>query len=80
MLFDFQRAVPVAMWMKNTFIPLDMLFIAADGRIVNIARRTVPQSLETIPSAAPVRWVLELNAGAAARLGIRAGDRVTQTR
>ena len=80
MLFDFQRPQPVAMWMKNTLIPLDMLFIAADGRIVNVVRRTVPLSLKTIPSTGPVRWVLELNAGASARMGIQPGDRVIRMR
>lgn len=76
MLFDFQRPVPVSMWMKNTFIPLDMLFIDAQGRIINIAERTVPHSLEPVSAAAPARAVLELNGGTAARLGIRPGDRV----
>ena len=75
MLFDFgpwpQRA---AMWMKNTYIPLDMLFIKADGEIESIAERTVPQSLETISSRGPVRGVLELNGGTASRLGIAPGD------
>ena len=76
MLFDFQRPSPVSMWMKNTFIPLDMLFIDNRGRIINIAERAVPQSLDTIAAAAPARAVLELNGGTAARLGIRPGDRV----
>lgn len=76
MLFDFGQAQPVSMWMKNTLIPLDMLFIDADGRIVNIAERTVPGSLAGISSQGPVRFVLELNGGTAARLGLRAGDRV----
>jgi uncharacterized membrane protein (UPF0127 family) len=76
MLFDFQRSAPVSMWMKNTFIPLDMLFIDAEGRIINIAERTVPHSLDPVSAAAPARAVLELNGGTAARLGIRPGDRV----
>lgn len=76
MLFDFKRDEPVAMWMRNTLIPLDMLFIARDGRIVNIGERAVPRSETTIMSQGPVRFVLELNGGTAARLGIRAGDRV----
>lgn len=75
MLFDFETDQPVAMWMMNTLIPLDMLFIARDGRIVNIAQRTVPHSTASIPSAGSVRFVLELNGGATARLGIKAGDR-----
>ncbi|MDP6788085.1 MAG: DUF192 domain-containing protein [Rhodospirillales bacterium] len=76
MLFDYKRVQSVAMWMKNTLIPLDMLFIDAGGRIVNVARDTEPLSLATIPSAAPVLAVLEVNAGTARRLGIRPGDRV----
>jgi hypothetical protein len=61
------------MWMKNTYVPLDMLFIAADGKVLNIARQTQPHSLASITSG-PVRGVLELRAGTAARLGIKAGD------
>lgn len=76
MLFDFKEDQPVGMWMKNTYIPLDMLFIAADGRVVGIAQRTVPHSLETIMSPGKVRGVLELNGGTAERLGIKVGDRV----
>ena len=76
MLFDFQGTGPVIMWMKDTYVPLDMLFIDSGGRIVNIAEHTVPLSLTAIPSAGPVRAVLELNAGTAARLGIKPGDRV----
>lgn len=76
MLFDFGEVRPVGMWMKNTLIPLDMLFIAADGRIVNIAERTKPQSLETLRSAGPVLAVLEVAGGTAQRLGIRPGDQV----
>jgi uncharacterized membrane protein (UPF0127 family) len=77
MLFDFKTDAPVAMWMRNTRIPLDMLFIARDGRIVNIAERTVPFSETAIPSNGPVRAVLELNGGTTARLGIKPGDRVS---
>lgn len=76
MLFDYERPQPVTMWMKNTLVPLDMLFISADGRVVNIAADTVPKSLAPISSAGPVRAVLEVNAGTAARLGIEPGDRV----
>lgn len=76
MLFDYQQPQPVSMWMRNTLIPLDMVFISADGRIVNIRERAVPHSLESIPSAGPVRAVLELNGGTVARLGIKPGDRV----
>lgn len=76
MLFDYGRERPVAMWMKNTLIALDMLFISADGGIVNIAENTVPGSLETISSSGPVLAVLELNGGTVARLNIRPGDRI----
>lgn len=76
MLFDFKTDGQVTMWMRNTRIPLDMLFITRDGRIANIAERTVPFSETTIPSKGPVRAVLELNGGTSARLKIRPGDRV----
>ena len=76
MLFLFDREGPVSMWMRNTRIPLDMLFIARGGRIVRIEERTVPLSEATIPSGWPVVAVLELNAGTVSRLGIRPGSRV----
>ncbi len=76
MLFDFGRVAPVTMWMQNTFIALDMLFIDDGGTVVRIAARTEPLSQTHIPSGAPVRAVLELVAGSAARLGLAAGDRV----
>ena len=76
MLFIYERDKPISMWMKNTLIPLDMLFLARDGRIVRIAARAVPMSLQTISSGEEVAAVLELNGGTADRLGIAAGDRV----
>ena len=76
MLFDFKQDTNVSMWMKNTYIPLDMLFIRADGRIQRIAENTEPQSEKIIPAGAPVRAVLEVIGGTARKLGIRAGDRV----
>lgn len=76
MLFDFHQVVPVMMWMKNTYIPLDIVFIASDGRVVNVAQETQPLSLEPIRSSAPVTMVLELAGGTAARIGLAAGDRV----
>jgi len=76
MLFDFGESQPVHMWMKNTYIPLDMVFIRADGTIHRIAANTVPQSLATISSGQPVRFVLEVAGGTAARLAIKRGDRV----
>jgi uncharacterized membrane protein (UPF0127 family) len=76
MLFDYKQPTAATMWMRNTLIPLDMLFVDAEGRIVNIHQRAVPQSLDVIAAAAPVRAVIELNGGTAARLGIEPGDRV----
>ncbi|HEV7258507.1 MAG TPA: DUF192 domain-containing protein [Bosea sp. (in: a-proteobacteria)] len=76
MLFDFVRVEPVAMWMENTFIPLDMLFIRADGTIARIAENTEPLSQRTIPSGEPVLSVLEINGGISRTLGIKPGDRV----
>ena len=76
MLFDYQKPSPAMMWMKNTLIPLDMLFVDAHGRIVNIHANAVPQSLDIIRAHAPVRAVIELNGGAAALLGIKPGDEV----
>jgi uncharacterized membrane protein (UPF0127 family) len=76
MLFDYKQPTMATMWMRNTLIPLDMLFVDAQGRIVNIRERAVPQSDDVIASAAPVRAVIELNGGTAARLGIVPGDKV----
>ena len=74
MLFDFGTTQPAAFWMKNTLIPLDMLFIAADGHIADIHERAVPLSEATIYSKVPVRAVLELNGGTVSRLDIHLGD------
>ena len=76
MLFDFHREQPTSFWMKNTYIPLDMIFIRGDGRILRIAENTVPLSEALVPSGGPVRAVLEVNAGTAKKLGIAPGDRV----
>lgn len=76
MIFDYKTPQHVAMWMKNTYIPLDMLFIRADGVIARIATNTEPLSTRSISSGEPVLAVLELNGGLTARLGIHAGDRV----
>ena len=73
MLFLYRPVQPISMWMMNTFIPLDMLFVSADRRIVRVAERTVPHSTETIPSGQPILAVIELNAGTVARLGITLG-------
>jgi uncharacterized protein len=77
MLFDFKRPTNVTMWMKNTVIPLDMLFLDEHGRIIDIHERAVPFSTDIIASKAPSRYVIELNGGTAARLGIKSGDQVT---
>jgi hypothetical protein len=76
MLFIYQTSGTISMWMKNTILSLDMLFIAGDGRITRIVRHTTPMSEAVIGSRGVVRAVLEFNAGAARRLGIKAGDRV----
>jgi uncharacterized membrane protein (UPF0127 family) len=76
MLFDFKSPQSVFFWMKNTLVPLDMIFIGANGLIINIARQTTPLSLAVIPSAEPARAVLEILGGQAGRLGIVKGDRV----
>jgi hypothetical protein len=76
MLFDFHREQPTSFWMKNTYIPLDMIFIRGDGRILRIAENTVPLSEALVPSGGPVRAVLEVVAGTARKLGIAPGDRV----
>ncbi len=76
MLFDFERDQPVAFWMHNTFISLDMIFIRSDGSILRIAENTEPMSDKLIPSGGPVRAVLEVIAGTAHKLGIAPGDRV----
>jgi len=62
--------------MKNTFIPLDMIFIDQDGKVINIAERTIPHSEVVFSSKTPARAVLEVNGGTASRLGIRPGDQV----
>ena len=74
MLFDYKQPETITMWMKNTFIPLDMVFIGADGKIVDFHERAVPQSLATIESKVPARAVLEVNSGTVTRLGIKVGD------
>ncbi len=76
MLFDFGRVDMVSMWMRNTYIPLDMLFIRADGTIARIAHDTEPLSERQISSGEPVLGVLEINGGLSRRLGIGVGDRV----
>lgn len=77
MLFDFGESRPVMMWMKNTDLPLDMLFISKNGAINRIHRNAVPYSEDIISSDGAVMYVLELNGGTATALGIHEGDRVS---
>ena len=76
MLFEFERDEPVAFWMKNTYIPLDMVFIAHNGAVTRIVHRAEPLSETAIPSGGPCAAVLELNGGVAAQIGLRTGDKV----
>jgi uncharacterized membrane protein (UPF0127 family) len=76
MLFDFKTEKPVMMWMKNTYLPLDMVFISKAGRVVAIAENAEPLSEKIIPSGAPAYGVLEINAGAASKINLKVGDEV----
>jgi uncharacterized protein len=76
MLFDFTQEQSITMWMRNTYIPLDMVFIKADGRIHRIHERAQPLDETTIASGGNVRYVLEINGGLASKLGLKAGDQV----
>lgn len=76
MLFDFGHTQPVMMWMKNTYIPLDMVFIDKTGHVISIAANAQPMDLHIIPSEKPAFAALELNAGVAADIGIKPGDGV----
>jgi uncharacterized membrane protein (UPF0127 family) len=76
MLFDFYREMEVSFWMKNTLIPLDMVFIAGDGTVKHVHANATPLSTDAIPGEFPVRAVLEINGGSARLLGIRPGDKV----
>src|ERR1700759_3383739 len=80
MLFDFSPEQQVSMWMKNTYISLDMIFIRADGRILRIAENTEPMSTRIIPSRGQAKGVLEGIAGTAQKYGIAPGDRVGHPR
>lgn len=76
MLFLFEQPQPAAFWMKDTYIPLDLVFIDATGRVLNVGHDARPLSLAPIESEGPVIAVLEVQAGTAARIGLAAGDRV----
>lgn len=76
MLFDFEKPRPVGMWMKNTLIPLDMLFLDSQGRVVHIEHEAEPHSLQVRGPRQPVLGVLEIGGGSADRMGITEGDMV----
>ncbi len=80
MIFDFHAPQPVAFWMHNTYIPLDMLFLGPDGRVLSIAHRARPCDETSLPSGGPVVAVVEINGGLAERLGIKPGDKVADER
>lgn len=77
MLFPFREPRMASFWMKNTVIPLDIVFIRADGTIENIGENAVPYSLDSVESTAPVTAVLELRGGLTAEVGIAAGDKIS---
>ena len=79
MLFVFEQPHFASFWMNNTYLSLDLIFIAPDGTVVNVAAGATPLSLDPIKSAAPVRYVLELAAGTASKIGLKAGDRMTSS-
>jgi uncharacterized membrane protein (UPF0127 family) len=76
MLFEFPEDAPVSFWMKNTYIPLDMIFISPKGIVTNVVARAEPLSERVIPSGPPCLAVLEVNGGVAASIGLKVGDRV----
>jgi len=80
MLFDFKETREVSFWMSNTLIPLDMVFITAEGLVANVHANARPLDLTSIPSEGPVMFVLEIPGGRARELGITAGDRVVHDR
>jgi hypothetical protein len=76
MIFPYSPPQPVAFWMRNTLIPLDMIFISPGGKILRIEDSAVPLSLDQVPSGGPIEAVLELAGGRSAELGIKPGDQV----
>jgi uncharacterized membrane protein (UPF0127 family) len=80
MLFDFAEEAPRSFWMKNTLIPLDIIFAEADGDIVAIAENTTPLSEAPIASGAPARFVFEVVGGTVERIGLKPGDRLEHRR
>jgi hypothetical protein len=80
MLFDFKETREVSFWMRNTFIPLDMVFIAADGKVESIHVNARPHDPTSIPSGAPVQYVLEIPGGRSAEIGLKPGDKAEHPR
>lgn len=80
MVFDFPAAGPQAFWMHNTYIPLDIVYVGPDGRVLSIAKQAKPLDDSPLPSGGSARAVVELNGGVADKLGIAPGDRVTDAR
>ncbi len=76
MLFDFKVEKPIMMWMKNTYLPLDMIFVSRSGKVVGLAENTEPLSERIVPSGAPACAVLEVNAGTARKIGLGIGDEI----
>jgi uncharacterized protein len=76
MLFIFEKTGPIKMWMKNTYISLDMIFVSDNGQIINIAAKTEPHSTRILSSNGPAKMVLEVRGGTASRLNINVGDRL----
>lgn len=77
MIFPMKPPRPASFWMENTLIPLDLVFIGADGKVRNIAADAVPRSRASLSSFGPVAAVLELKGGEAARIGLKPGDKVS---
>ena len=77
MLFDYGEEQPASFWMRNTYLPLDMIFVKADGTVESIAERTTPMSERSVTSQGPVRYVLEINGGLSDELGIEPGDKLS---
>ena len=80
MLFDFKQEREVSFWMRNTFIPLDMIFVGADGVVKNIHVNAVPHDVTSIPSGAPVQFVLEIPGGRSVEIGLKPGDTMEHPR
>ena len=80
MLFDFKEERPVSFWMRNTFIPLDMIFVSADGVVKNVHVNAIPHDPTGIPSDGPVQFVLEIPGGRSVEIGLKAGDKMDHDR